>query len=543
MFILWNMPRFLSAQQSVASQDAYVIFLLAYDESRNEIFEFITQAENLGKKPIFLIPSSKMAFTPEEMNLEKYALIKKQHQNFRKYEHFDYDSLEDLTEKLASIAQWHKPSVCIKSLLLENIGVHEHLEINFHEKMTCLVGQNGSGKTTILRALALALVGKHPAIKKTDDLIKILGIFDDKKEGFAQENRKVIRKQGGNLALRFTVAEQPLENKVFFKQNQLDVWEMESELAYHFCSETQPADMKNLVVGFSQQRNEDEDDEPSRTNPNIWDISKLIQNQANNHLRKFEQWLIDLYAKINELFKQKTFEKQAVASLQDIAEMQIINKVFAVFSEITGQNMEFLTVWENKEVWVKISENPNGIKLKMLSQGFQSVMSWVGYFTQRMAETYFLTHKTDFYAQSAICLIDEIDTYLHPNWQANFVNALQNHFPNVQFIITTHSPLVLSALRSEQVFMVQGEIEGEILGLDATRILQEIGAEYRGGEIKISDTETVKVQEIIDELSTTVMNENWERSRELIDLLKKFNAEIPEISRFETIIKIKTRNK
>ena len=50
-----------------------------------------------------------------------------------------------------------------------------------------------------------------------------------------------------------------------------------------------------------------------------------------------------------------------------------------------------------------------------------------------------------------LVLIDEIDLYLHPTWQARFIPALRRVFPRMQFVATTHSPAVLSALAPHEV--------------------------------------------------------------------------------------------
>ena len=45
-----------------------------------------------------------------------------------------------------------------------------------------------------------------------------------------------------------------------------------------------------------------------------------------------------------------------------------------------------------------------------------------------------------------IVLIDEIDLHLHPRWQWKIIDALKNTFPRVQFIVTTHSPVIIAAI-------------------------------------------------------------------------------------------------
>lgn len=76
-----------------------------------------------------------------------------------------------------------------------------------------------------------------------------------------------------------------------------------------------------------------------------------------------------------------------------------------------------------------------------------------------------------------IVLIDEIDLHLHPQWQRKLLPALTHTFPNIQFIVTTHSPQVLSHLSRESVFLLEDnqisdrEIYTE--GRDSNSILQD----------------------------------------------------------------------
>jgi predicted ATP-binding protein involved in virulence len=57
----------------------------------------------------------------------------------------------------------------------------------------------------------------------------------------------------------------------------------------------------------------------------------------------------------------------------------------------------------------------------------------------------------DFKQLPAICLIDEIDTYLHPDWQYTILSSLVDAFPNTQFIVTSHSPYVLTSIKPEKL--------------------------------------------------------------------------------------------
>jgi hypothetical protein len=142
------------------------------------------------------------------------------------------------------------------------------------------------------------------------------------------------------------------------------------------------------------------------------------------------------------------------------------------------------------DIIVNTPENPNGITLKLLSQGYNNVFGWVGGLVTRLYET-LEKHNTRDWSKffnserlvqqqgrypaatiqdlHAIVLIDEIDTYLHPEWQRTVLNVLVREFPNIQFIITTHSVDVLANIQTRK--------EKDYLVYRLYRTEEEIGCE------------------------------------------------------------------
>ena len=62
-----------------------------------------------------------------------------------------------------------------------------------------------------------------------------------------------------------------------------------------------------------------------------------------------------------------------------------------------------------------------------------------------------LPSEKDFRKIPAVCLIDEIDTYLHPEWQHLILKGLTEQFPNVYFIVTSHSPYILASIPEKEL--------------------------------------------------------------------------------------------
>ncbi|MBQ7738923.1 MAG: AAA family ATPase [Desulfovibrionaceae bacterium] len=79
----------------------------------------------------------------------------------------------------------------------------------------------------------------------------------------------------------------------------------------------------------------------------------------------------------------------------------------------------------------------------------------------------------------AVVLIDELELHMHPIWQNRLIDSLQEIFPNTQFIVTTHSPLILSNVHPENVWVMrdgshQPSHPLRSYGMDASEILSEV---------------------------------------------------------------------
>lgn len=93
------------------------------------------------------------------------------------------------------------------------------------------------------------------------------------------------------------------------------------------------------------------------------------------------------------------------------------------------------------------------LKIEQLSDGYRTTLAMVMDIAARMAEAN--PEMDDPLNSEGIVLIDEVDLHLHPEWQRDFLPNLLNAFPNIQFIVTTHSP-----------FIIQSVDKGKLVDLD-----------------------------------------------------------------------------
>lgn len=114
-----------------------------------------------------------------------------------------------------------------------------------------------------------------------------------------------------------------------------------------------------------------------------------------------------------------------------------------------------------------------------LSQGYQSLIAWLADFVGYIL----LEGGADVSADEmeGVVLIDELDLHLHPTWQVQLVPLLKRVFPRLQFIATTHSPMVLPGLTQDEVFVLSQDKDGSVVATQASQSPQLLtGSELYG---------------------------------------------------------------
>ncbi|WP_052507359.1 AAA family ATPase [Desulfonatronovibrio magnus] len=128
---------------------------------------------------------------------------------------------------------------------------------------------------------------------------------------------------------------------------------------------------------------------------------------------------------------------------------------------------------------MEVKKNGQALIVNQLSDGEKCLMAMVGDLARRMAIAN--PNLDDPLHGKGVVLIDEIDLHLHPKWQRLIVPRLTEAFPNCQFVISTHSPHVLTHVKPENIFLLSLDKEGmsaqkpaESYGKNVDRILEDI---------------------------------------------------------------------
>ena len=123
------------------------------------------------------------------------------------------------------------------------------------------------------------------------------------------------------------------------------------------------------------------------------------------------------------------------------------------------------------------------IPFKDFSLGYKTVVSWVVDLSWRLFNSFPESKKP--FKEPAIVVVDEIDLHLHPIWQREIIRNLSAHFPNIQFIATAHSPLMVQAALKENYAVLKFVDDSVIIvndpkSIDGWRVDQILTSEFFG---------------------------------------------------------------
>lgn len=216
------------------------------------------------------------------------------------------------------------------------------------------------------------------------------------------------------------------------------------------------------------------------------DHKSLFENED---LPNSEDWLLNLFT------AEKLGQTKATKDL-NLAKKVLTSGILPDVFDINLKSQEKNNGFEN---FVEFKTDYGWIRLRDLGYGYQSMMAWVLDLVKRMVERY--PKSTNPLAEPAIVLVDEIDLHLHPEWQRKIIAHLTKYFPNTQFIVTAHSPLIVQS--AENVNLVMLKKQG-----DYVKIEQRPTACYQGWSVEDIMSELMMDNE--NHIYSDVYNRLWE---------------------------------
>jgi predicted ATP-binding protein involved in virulence len=404
----------------------------------------------------------------------------------------------------------------IKELKLHNFrGIKDlHLVFNTNFNVVVLVGINGIGKSSVLDCINLLIQYYNSVHEKNfcngstqNNFIGENILKSDICLGTSSTINQIIVESSNNITSGWRIFQSRnyIEGEEYFEEEERQAseenilsyrWEYLTDRYFYYLSNRQVIDL----IGYDRTKAK-----------NIIDF------------KSFSKW-----------FKE-TENLENERRLSDDIEYRhpLLNAVRQAVYSVLGNGYNSLTFKRTIDK-ITIKKLDREIALELLSDGEKNLLAMVGHLSRRLAEEHDrFENKLD---DSSIVLIDEIELHLHPEWQRMIIPRLTKTFPNCQFIVTTHSPQVLSHVDPECIHILDYDGDNVVVkrpensyGLDSNRILEDIlGVSKRPQEI----------QDRMLELFRTINNNDLASAKEIVkELGDRIGINEPELVKAEATIK------
>ena len=410
----------------------------------------------------------------------------------------------------------------IRKLHLKNIGVFDDEEINFQEcpakdkaEIHILTGENGTGKTTILMALAypfskvslkigdggLELEKRIRKVQKEVDQEFIKVCFDDNR---IYESRIYFDGSFGATAT--------------FEKPKIDSEDTHSNYA---------------VFAFSGQRQTKTErietiKEPKDFNPLSQSLNFVKDYTQANELT-INQLIANNFSKSGIEYKKGNTEKSERFE-------KVVKAIEQAIFEITDLQIKFDLQTEPTNLVLKL--NREELDFDVLPDGLRSLISWIADLLGRVD---LLKWEDDLpiTEKNLILLLDEIEVHLHPAWQRKVLPIVQKLFKNAQIFVSTHSPFVVNSVDDAWVYKLKVDENGKAHCEKPIRSEDGISYQTVLSEIFGIDQEFGgKTQDDLDKFYKIIRNGKVINEKDLTDLAKSLAEQSEELN---SIVQIELR--
>ena len=452
----------------------------------------------------------------------------------------------------------------LKEIRLKNFRCYEDLTVPLHEQLTVLVAPNGQGKTAILDAIGISLwtyvrgfdLGENPSLDiYVDDIRLILDKRQDQSTMTRQLPTEIIATNINNFQwMRFREDEK--NNGKTYEDKNAEKLNNESKEIQQSIRKTDKQ-IKTLPIflhyGVNRGLGRGETFSSPTLKLDFIDYSNIDENRnirtfayheclfSKSDYRNFKRWFHSVSMDyINNIIKAlgTTINKYDIDNFETYQK-----KLNTPISSISIPVNEILksSGWGNPSLIdffdIGLEHKHHGrLKISQLSDGIRNIFGMISDIAYRCYLLNSHLDKESAKETEGIVLIDEVDMHLHPAWQQTILQDLQTAFPKLQFIVTTHSPQVLTTVPAECIRIIDGQniyfASAGTKRAEASRLLDRIfGVKNRPPQ----DENTL----MLAEYRRLVYKDEW-NSEKALELRKQldviFQDEEPELTALDLYI-------
>ena len=450
------------------------------------------------------------------------------------------------------------PHLKFVEIRLRDYRCFHELDIDFHPRLTVLVATNGAGKTSILDAIAVALgpfigafdeaVGKHfePCdIRQFRARETVTHEMEYAHQGVRLEAighipGSIEDALGGDSMLSTwkRVLSSPTKAKTTIKdaKNLIDYGKSLQEKARSKESEVLLPIIAYYGTGrLWQQKKLMERKKIQRTSRTIGYTDCL--DPASSY-KAFVEWFRYWNLNAKEARIRALETNQVAAGTEFDGYIQSVSKAVNVCLEPAGwKDIEYSFT---HDALVAHHDQFGQLPVELLSDGIRNMIGMVADIAFRATKLNGQLGAAASVLTPGIVLIDEVDMHLHPEWQQVVLQNLTRAFPAVQFIVTTHSPQVLSAVRHESIRVLGSNTDGQVVaGKPLARTYGEPSGDVMHSVMLVDPMPPVEEKADLQRL-TELVDQGWYEDNVAVQLMKQLvdalGAEHPQIQRLQRSI-------
>jgi energy-coupling factor transporter ATP-binding protein EcfA2 len=378
----------------------------------------------------------------------------------------------------------------IERLILDQVGCFEHLDMTFREgrdakkaDIHLLVGANGTGKSTILTAMAQMFTLDQTGVDRRfwgADGYVLLRRASDGWAGFSFSDRNsLLTIPGGTSKSLNRVVATPLfdyyETVVKGAPASVSAFLSLSQAYKPFSPQYADTVFEHAAFAYGSARSIDASLDgiiDQQDSPLVF-ACVTPKPTSNRKAEPLIQWIANTSAKA-------AFAAERSDLASKVRYRTALDRIESVISEITKTRFRFVLSYE--PISVSASINGNEVAIDVLPDGLKSLISWVGDLLMRLDRLPW-KNRTPILDREITLFLDEIEVHLHPAWQRRILPVVQNLFPNAQVFVSTHSPFVIASADDAWIYPLYldekgkghvGEILPSMLGNSYATVLRDV---------------------------------------------------------------------
>lgn len=424
----------------------------------------------------------------------------------------------------------------VRSLRLKDFRGFVDEALDLDRLLTVLVGTNGAGKTSVLDALTV--VASHLVAGWTNDPSRARSFtIRDLRHGGAELSVHVDAELFGQTCVIEAIhhADPARGTEVRVTPADRTAWEEAAQRIRTALARNTPTVLP-LIVVYPSKRGIDPTREPTKPSDGVdtWDQATRqgavyldALDATETDFASFFTWF-----RLREDLENEERLTRGATQYEDRELAAVRRAVALVLPEVTRMRVR------RAPAGLVVQKREDEFDVRQLAYGERTVISMVGDLARRLAMAD--PERPDPLQGEGLVLIDEVDLHLHPAWQRRVVGSLRTAFPSCQFVVSTHSPLVLSEVPTSAVVLLDNfkfHAPGSpTSGRDSNAILEEVmGVSERPERVARAFDEAralldagrlAEARARLDELgrSVTEHDTEWIRLSTELDVLERIDA-------------------